>query len=178
MIQTIEETPNIEINDPVSTPASLSGYSDRVERGLARTGTIRVDMEHRFHLRLQNHPSHGLRHAVRHGGYTQRALPTTSPSLGNFDQPHRRWKVAPRRHPIPDLVQLAFQVLLEHRQGLPVHTGGPSIGPDMLVRIPDQLLGNIGSSGESVGGIEALRSLRSRGVNVLRTPSTSFRPFG
>ena len=36
----------------------------------------------------------------------------------------------------------------------------------------------IGSSGESVGGIGALRTLRSRGVNVLRTSSTSFRPFG
>jgi hypothetical protein len=64
VIQTIEEAPNIEINDPVFTPAPLSGYSDRIERGLARTGSIRVDMEHRFHLGLQNHSSHGLRHTV------------------------------------------------------------------------------------------------------------------
>ncbi len=37
---------------------------------------------------------------------------------------------------------------------------------------------SFGSSEESVGGIVALRSLRSRGVNLLRTFSTSLRPFG
>ena len=57
--------------------------------------------------------------------------------LRYFHRPHRRWEVTPRGHPVPDLVQVALQILLERLDRAPVHTRRPSIGLDLLVRLPN-----------------------------------------
>src|SRR3954449_2099432 len=51
-------------------------------------------------------PSHCLGDPVGHGGHPEN--PGTSPAtrLGYLHRHHRRWKVGPRRHPVPDLVEV------------------------------------------------------------------------
>ena len=48
-----------------------------------------------------------------------------------------------RRHPIPDLVQVTLQVLLERRQGHAVHARSTAVRLHPLVSFPDELLGNV-----------------------------------
>src|SRR5208283_3304892 len=48
-----------------------------------------------------------------------------------------------RRHPIPDLVQVTLQVLLEPRQRHPIHARSTAVRLHPLVRLPDELLGNV-----------------------------------
>src|SRR5271169_5745793 len=53
---------------------------------------------------------------------------------------HRRWKIRPRGHPIPDLIQVSPQILLEALHRHAIHPGGPFIGLNPPVRLPHQLL--------------------------------------
>ena len=57
--------------------------------------------------------------------------------LRDLHRAHRRREVGPRRHPIPDLVQVALQILLEFLDRLPVHPGRALVRPDLLPRLPD-----------------------------------------
>jgi len=61
----------------------------------------------------------------------------------NFDCPHRRRKVGPRRHPIPDLVQVVLQIGFELFDRLPVHPGGTLVRLNALVRLPHEPLRNV-----------------------------------
>src|SRR6516162_11551094 len=94
----------------------------------------------RLHQWLQMHLNDHLRHAVSDRGNAQR--PQTSTGFRDLHDTHRRWKVAARRHPIPDLVEVVLQVLLERFDRLPVHSGGAAVRLDLLVRLPHYLLGN------------------------------------
>ena len=62
--------------------------------------------------------------------------------LRYFDRPHRRWEVTPRRQPIPELVEVPFQVPLKLLDRLAVNAGRTVIGLDSLVRLPDYPFGN------------------------------------
>jgi hypothetical protein len=64
-------------------------------------------MKHRVHDRLQITAGYFLSDSVSDRGNTQRAHATTI-SLRNFDPPHRRRKVTPRRQPVPELVEVIF----------------------------------------------------------------------
>src|ERR1017187_5283235 len=68
-------------------------------------------MEQRVHRRFQLRLHHLLRDPIRHGRYAQLPFPTVR--LRYLHRPHRRWKVTARRHPIPDLEQVPFQVPLK-----------------------------------------------------------------
>ena len=60
--------------------------------------------------------------------------------LRYFHRPHRRRKVRPRRHPIPDPIKIVLQIGLEVLDGPPVHPGGTLVRLDALIRLPHQLL--------------------------------------
>jgi hypothetical protein len=70
-------------------------------------------VEHRFHLRLQVPAHDRLGDPVRDGWHAEDSDP--SAALGQLHRTHRRRQVAARRQPIPELVQVAFQVNLELR---------------------------------------------------------------
>src|SRR5207249_5645659 len=53
-----------------------------------------------------------------------------------------RWKVRAGRHPIPDLIEVALQVLLEDRQRLAIHARSSLVRLHPLIRFPDKLLRN------------------------------------
>src|SRR5664279_5395285 len=74
---------------------------------------------------------------VRNARYAQDAN-TASPGLRYLHGFHRWREVRPRGQPIPQPIQVVFQILLELLDRLPVHTGRTLVGLDLLVRIPDQ----------------------------------------
>ena len=97
-------------------------------------------MEQRVHRRLQSRLHHHLRDPIRHGRYAQLPFPTVR--LRYLHRPHRRRKVTARRHPIPDLVQVPFQVPFEIRNRLLVDPCRSLVRFHSLIRFPDLLLGN------------------------------------
>jgi hypothetical protein len=98
------------------------------------------DLPHPLHQRLQMHLDDHLRHAVADRGNSQR--PRTPARFRDLHKPHRRWEVASRGHPIPDLVEVTLQVRLERLDRLPVHPGRSVVRLDLLIRFPDDLFGN------------------------------------
>ena len=52
-------------------------------------------------------------------------------------------KIRARRHPVPDLVKVALQVLLERRQRHAIHARSTSVRLHPLVGFPDELLRNV-----------------------------------
>ena len=140
VIQTSKEILDIKIDDPIHCQASLPGFAHCVQCRLARTIAVGVRMEYGFHQRIQDHLGHHLRNAIRYRRYPQGAhLPIP---FGNLYQSHRRRKIAPRRHPIPDLIKVALEIPLEHRQSFPIHPGGATVGLHQLPCSQDKFLGN------------------------------------
>ena len=54
--------------------------------------------------------------------------------------PHRTREIAPRAHPVPQLVQVIPQLLCEQADADRVHARRPVIGPDLLPRLHDEAL--------------------------------------
>ena len=137
----IKERFDVQIYDPVDLPAAFPRHPDRVERRTAGSIAVGVRMELRLHQGLQDHLDDRLRHAVGNGRNAERARAAVV--LRYLDEPHRRRMIRARRHPIPDLVQVALQVLLERRQGYAVHARSTAVRLHPLVSFPDELLGNV-----------------------------------
>src|SRR6185295_8700089 len=100
---------------------------------------VRVLMENGLRPRFQLQSDHRLSDSVSHRGNSQHSG-TPAMRLRYLHRPHRRRKIGPRRHPIPDLVEVAPQILLEVLDRLPVHPGCTLVRLDALVRLPHQLL--------------------------------------
>ena len=64
-------------------------------------------------------------------------------SFSYLDEPHGRRMVGARRHPIPDLVEIPLQVLLERRQRHAIHARSTAVRLHPLVGFPDELLWNV-----------------------------------
>src|SRR5439155_24621836 len=62
--------------------------------------------------------------------------------LRDLDTQHGRWKVRAGRHPIPDLIEVALQVLLQDRRRLAIHARSSLVRLYPLIRFPDKLLRN------------------------------------
>src|SRR5262249_46284348 len=137
----IKEGFDVQIYNPIEHPASLPRHPNRIQRRPARTVTVRVGVEVRFHHRLQHHLCYCLRHAVRDSRNAER--PLAASILLYLDKPHGRRDVRSRRHPIPDLVKVALQILLERRQRHAIHARSTSVRLYPLVGFPDELLRNV-----------------------------------
>src|SRR5450759_15153 len=97
-------------------------------------------MEHWFHLRLQGHDRRRLRHPVSDIGYAEN--PYASLFLGYFHSPDRPGKIRPRRHAVPQPVEVVFQFLLVLLDRHAVGPGRPAVLLHLQPRIPQQLLGD------------------------------------
>jgi hypothetical protein len=136
----IEKALDVQIQNPVIAPASLPCLPHCVQCRLPRSIPVGIRMEQRVHRRLQSRLHHHLRNPIRHSRYTQLSFPTVG--FRYFHRPHRRWKVTARRHSIPDLVQVLFQVPLEVRNRLLVDPCRSLVRFYSFVRFPDLPLGN------------------------------------
>ena len=84
---------------------------------------------------------HRLSDPVRDRGHPEHLDPP--PPLRYLHRPHRRREVAPRRHPIPELVQVPLQVRLELLDRLLVDARRALVGLDPPIRLPDHPLGDL-----------------------------------
>ena len=60
-----------------------------------------------------------------------------------FYRLHRRWKVTPRGHPVPDPVEIVLQICFEILDRASVHARRSPVGLDSQVRFPDEPLRNL-----------------------------------
>jgi hypothetical protein len=56
---------------------------------------------------------------------------------------YRRREITARRHPIPDLVQISFQILLEILDRAAINPGGTLIGFHLQIRLPHLLFRDV-----------------------------------
>ena len=96
-------------------------------------------MEDRLRPGLQCQSDHCLGDSVGHSGHPENSR---SSGLGDLNRLHRRRKVRARGHPVPDLIQVAPQILFEILDRAPIHPGRALVSLDSLVRLPHQLLWN------------------------------------
>ena len=141
MRNTVEEALDVEIEGPIETPAPPTCRRHRVERRSTRPVAVGVRVEPGLHQRLQASPDDLLSHAVRDRRNTERARAAVG--LGDVDPADRGRKVAARRQPVPELVEVARQVSLELRNRLTVDPSRTAVRPYPLEGFPDLLLGNI-----------------------------------
>ena len=97
-------------------------------------------MEDRLRAGLQLQRHHRLRDSVRRPWARPASSCPPPCGLGISTALHRRREVRPRRHPIPDLVQIVLQIFLELLDGLPIHPGRTLVRLDPLVRLPHEPL--------------------------------------
>src|SRR3990167_8089259 len=140
MIQIIKEAFDIEINCPAVFPAALSSRFHSLMSRFTRTVPVRVGMKYWFHKRFDFKFHNHLRHSIRYRRYSQYS--DASIFLWNSHFSHRWWKVGPRRHPIPDFVEISFQIFLEFLDALPVDAGGTSVGFYLSVGLLHSVFGN------------------------------------
>ena len=138
MIQGVEELLDVQINHPVALPAPLTAFSQRVMRRLPRPVPVGIRMENRFRPGLQLQGHHRLRNSVAHSGHSQNPRPAMR--FRYLNRLHRRREVRTRGHPVPDLIQVTPQILLEFAHGHVIHPSGTLIGLDPPVRLLHQLL--------------------------------------
>jgi len=108
MVYVVKETLDVYIQNPSVLPAPLPCFAYGIQCGFIWPVPIGISMEMRLDLRLQIHLADHLRNSVRHGGNPERSGSLAFPFLGNLD-PLNGWReVTPRRHPIPELVQIVL----------------------------------------------------------------------
>jgi len=141
VINIVEQTFDVELQNPIEPPAALTRHADGIECRFTRSIAIRIRQKDWIQIRLDELLHNHLSHAIGYSGHTQN--PFTSRLLGYGDGTHRRRKVASRAHPIPELVEIALQVGFELLNGHLIHTGRTLIGFDRFVSLVHLLLGDI-----------------------------------
>src|SRR5713101_1726528 len=141
MADFVEQLSDVELQNPIDMPAPLSRRFHGIQGRLPRPVAIGVRQEDGFHVRLESHFDDRLRHAICYRGHTQNAF--SAILLRNGDRFHRRWEVRPRRHPVPEFVQVVLQVRFEVGNRLLVYTTTARIGLDGLEGFIHQRLWNV-----------------------------------
>jgi hypothetical protein len=127
---------------------------------------------------------HRLRDPVSDGGHRQH--PGATPALGDRHRFDVRWEVCARGHPIPDLVQVVLQVLLERLDRHSVHPGRALVSSHLHPGVPHLLLGDVERLGRRFqlvhpappGELPVDRTNQSRTTRPLRsTPITGASPL-
>jgi hypothetical protein len=120
MIQIVKEPLDVHIQNPVGLPTPSPGHSHCLNRRLSRAVPIGILMEIRLQQRLQVPLDNHLGNPIRYRRDAQRPLAPTF--LRNLHHPHRRRKITPRRHPIPELIEILLKILLKILYRLPVYS--------------------------------------------------------
>ena len=98
-------------------------------------------MEQPLHPRLQHHRHRRLRHPICDRRHAEDPLSPPA-RLRYRHRPHRRREVAARGHPVPDLVQVVPQILLELLNRAAIHARRALVDLDPLERVPHEPLRN------------------------------------
>src|SRR5215475_15241190 len=98
------------------------------------------------------------------------------PAPDELHAPHRPGKVTPRRHPVPQLVQVVLPPLLEHPDADRVHARRPLIGPDLPPRLIDEAFADFKRLHFRPGSLPRLLPLRVGPGMILVCTAPSLRP--
>src|SRR5213078_457692 len=135
----VEEGADVEIDHPVLVPTPLASHGQRVVSTSPRTVAVTVGMEDRLQPFFQQHRRRSLRHPVsrvRHPEQTH-----SRPMILRYRHTtHRAREVAPRRHPVPQLVEVVPQLRFERLDAHRVDTRCTLVGSDLLPRLEHEAL--------------------------------------
>src|SRR4029077_2325606 len=140
-VDTVEEGAYIEIEHPVAAPATLASLAHGIDRRFAGPVAIGVGVEHRLQTRLQIATGNFLGDAVGDRWNAQWARTTIC--LRNFYSSHWRWKVAPLRKPVPELVGVVRKISLKVRNRLSIYSSRSLVGLHLLEGFPDFPFGDV-----------------------------------
>src|SRR3954471_24348063 len=129
---------DVQVQDPVLLLATRPTHRDRIQRRTPRSITVGIFMEDRLGSGLDSHCHHGVGDSVGHGRHAQRARAPTR--LWYVHRLDRGRKVRSRGHPVPDLVQIVLQILLEALAAPPPPPRAPFLARPPPIRLPNQLL--------------------------------------
>src|ERR1700722_412498 len=135
MVDAVEEAFDVDIHDPIITPATLTRCPDRVNRRTTGSIPIGVRMEHRFQQRLQVSANNLLADPVSDRGNPQRPRPAGR--LRYVHPTHGRRHIAARRHSIPELIKVVAEAILEVLDRLSIYASRSLIGLHTFEGLPD-----------------------------------------
>ena len=142
MANAVKEGPDIEIEHPVLAPTTLASHTQRVMGASPRPVPVAVGMEDRLKLLFPQHRGRGLSHPVCHIRHTQN--PDPGPMTCRYlNRSHRPREIAPRRHPIPQLVEVVHLVGREIVDAHSVHARRCTVRSDLLPRLEHETLRNL-----------------------------------
>ncbi len=172
----VEEGPDVKINHPVLSPAALPGHRQRVVGTAPRTVAVTVGMEDRLQLLFQQHRCRGLGHPVRRIRHAED--PDPRPMIFRYlHRPHRPREIAPRRHPVPQPVEVVPLPRCELVDADSVHARRTLVRPDLLPRPIYQAFGDLKRLHLRLGSHPRLlpRRVGRRRVTLV-CPAPSLRP--
>src|SRR6266516_8004804 len=155
----VEKGPDIKVQHPVLRPAPAAAHGQRVMSAAPGTVAVAVAVEDRLQFFLQQHRRRSLRHPVARVGHAEQthAFPMIFRYL---HAPHRTREIAPRAHPVPQLVEIVPQLFLKQADADRVHARRPVIGPDLLPRLHDEALADLKRPHLGLGSLPRLLPLR------------------
>src|ERR1700674_4866141 len=140
-VDTVEEGAYIEIEHPVVAPAALASLAHGINCRFAGPVAVGVGVEHRLQNGLQVTTGDLLGNAVGDSWNPQRPRPAIC--LRNTDPQYRRRKIAPRRQPVPELVEVVPKISLELRNRLSVYPSRSLVRLHTFESFPDLPLGDL-----------------------------------
>ncbi len=141
MVERVEERTNVEIQDPVTPPTPFPCSHQGIVGRAARSIAIRVRVELWLDNWFEDHLHHVLSDAVCDRRHSESSF--TPVALGDRHQLDWRREVRPRRHSVPDPVEVVLEVELKGLNGLAIHSGSATTGFHPLEGFPYQLLGDV-----------------------------------
>src|SRR5208282_446563 len=139
-IDAVEKAFDVDVEHKVIPPAALARRAHGIDSRFAGPVAVGIGVEHRLQDWLQITPGDLLSNAIGHCWNAQ--WPRPAIRLWNFDPPHRRRKIAPRRQPVPEPVEVARKVGLELQNRLPVHSSRSLVRLHTFEGFPDLPLGD------------------------------------
>ena len=141
MANAVEEGPDIEIEHPVLVPTTLTSHGQRVMGASPRPVPVAVGAQDRLKLLFPQHRCRGLSHPVCHIRHTEN--PDPGPMIFRYlNGSHRPREITPRRHPIPQLVEVVHLVDREIVDAHSVHARRSTVRSDLLPRLEHETLRN------------------------------------
>ena len=138
MRDVVKQALDVELQNPIVLPASLARHLQGIERRLAGPITVGVWKKDGFQNRFKDCFDDHLRYPIRHRRNAENPFPAIL--LRNGHRLDGRREVASRRHPVPDPIQVAFQVRFEVFDRLLVHAGRARVGFDRFEGLVHQPL--------------------------------------
>src|SRR5262249_26997017 len=135
----VEKGPDIKVQNPVLLPAPPTAPGQRIMGASPRTITVAAGVEDRLQFLFQQHGRRGLRYPVGRIRHAEQAH--AFPMIFRYlHAPHRPREITARGHPVPQLLQIVFQLLFEQPDAHLVHARRPLVGPDLLPRPVNEAL--------------------------------------